>query len=1214
MQARGQASKVQEPQKWGETFRRPLGAKPRCDHCGKTGHRSKDCWRGTTKPGSKELCKEKEKFKELTCWKCFRKGHIAAACPESTSMYCAWTQQKKSKSYPRAVRTGLVEGIPVQDIMLDTGSNRTLIRRDLVPTEKPVEGEISVRWAHGDVITYPLAKVAIEIGGEHYNVEAGVVDRLPVSILVGWDVPQLVNLLQDDSAQKEPRQVDDSMAVIKRAQKKNQQKERAIIADKEHQSGALPHPVHIREPSEGIELELDDEIPGSQFDEELFTESKTKHHLSRSQRRENNFSFIQKQQQQHPLEMTAGELAQLQEEDSSLETVRRAVKGEDSTAGSGFVRRDGLIYRKWTPPGQDFSEGAIEQLVLPTSCRKAVLQLAHAIPLAGHLGRKKTAQRILQRFYWPNMFKDAAEFCTTCQECQKTAPGKKIVAPLIPLPIIEEPFQRIAMDIVGPLPRSYNGNKYVLVICDYATRYPEAIPLRSIDAEHIAEELIKMFSRVGIPREILTDQRSNFTSQLLSEVYRLLHIQPIRTSPYHPQTDGLVERFNQTLKAMLRRTANEEGKDWDKWVPYLLFAYREVPQSSTRFSPFELVYGHQVKGPLDVLKESWENSSKSNESVVSYVLSIQEKLAKMSELARENLAKAQQRQKRWYDENARERQFEPGDQVLVLLPTETSKLLARWHGPYPVLRRISPVNYEVNMYDKKKHHRIFHINMLRKWHAPSAANLLAEDVTEDEQDEILLWDKDLGLIVDQPVIGEQLEKNQHTQLQELLTEFKDVLSNQPGRTNVTEHTIETGDAHPIRLQPYRLPYAYTDTVRQELKDMEESGIIEPSSSNWAAPIVLVKKKDGTLRICVDYQKLNSQSRADAYPMPRIDELIDRLGQAKFVTTLDLTRGYWQVPVEESAREKTAFVTPFGLYQFRVMPFGLQGAPATFQRMMDKLTRGLEDSTAAYLDDLVIFSHSWEEHLQHIQRVLHRLRAAGLTVKPKKCQFAMRHCTYLGHIVGNGMVRPEPSKIAAVRSFKRPQTKKHVRAFLGVAGYYRKFIPNFASIATPLTDLIRKDCPNRVVWTPRCEIAFQNLKKQLCSDPVLRSPDFTKQFIVQTDASDRGVGAVLSQLDDNNDDHPVAYFSRKLLPREEKYSTIEKECLAIKLAVHAFHVYLLGRPFTIQTDHRSLEWLDRLKDNNSRLTRWSLALQPYDFQVEYRTGKANANADGLSRIN
>ncbi len=209
------------------------------------------------------------------------------------------------------------------------------------------------------------------------------------------------------------------------------------------------------------------------------------------------------------------------------------------------------------------------------------------------------------------MFKDATEFCKTCKECQKTAPGKKTFAPLIPLPIIEEPFQRIAMDLVVSLPRSHSGNKYILVICNYATRYPEAILLRSIDAEHIAEELNKVFSKVGVPKEILTDQGSNFTSQLLAEVYRLLHVQPIKTSPYHPQTDGLVKRFNQTLKAMLRKTAWDEGKDWDKWVPYLLFTYREVPQSSTGFSPFELVYGRQVRGPLDILKETWETSKKS---------------------------------------------------------------------------------------------------------------------------------------------------------------------------------------------------------------------------------------------------------------------------------------------------------------------------------------------------------------------------------------------------------------------------------------------------------------------------------------------------------------------------------------------------------------------------------------------------------------------------
>ncbi len=349
-----------------------------------------------------------------------------------------------------------------------------------------------------------------------------------------------------------------------------------------------------------------------------------------------------------------------------------------------------------------------------------------------------------------------------------------------------------------------------------------------------------------------------------------------------------------------------------------------------------------------------------------------------------------------------------------------------------------------------------------------------------------------------------------------------------------------------------------------------------------------------------------------HAMPRIDDIIDHVGRAKFISTIDLTRGYWQVPLAEGARTRSAFATPFGLFQFKVMPFGLQGAPATFQRLMDKVIRGLGDFSAAYLDDLIIFSESWEEHLYHLRTVLDRLRESGLTAKSKKCQLGMSYCVYLGHIVGNGTVQPEQSKIAAVRAMDVPRTKKEVRTFLGLTGYYRRFIPSYASIATPLTDLIRKSLPNKVVWTRECDQAFRKLKELLCSAPVLHNPDFDKDFLLQTDASDRGMGAVLSQRDTDGYDHPVAYYSRKFLPREERYSTIEKECLAIKLGVQAFKVYLLGRPFTIYTDHRSLVWLDRLKDSNTRLTRWSLALQPYEYQVVHRAGKENSNADSLSR--
>ena len=402
-------------------------------------------------------------------------------------------------------------------------------------------------------------------------------------------------------------------------------------------------------------------------------------------------------------------------------------------------------------------------------------------------------------------------------------------------------------------------------------------------------------------------------------------------------------------------------------------------------------------------------------------------------------------------------------------------------------------------------------------------------------------------------------------------------------------------------------------MRAEIEEMEKHGIIEPSNSEWAAPVVVVKKKDGSLRLCVDYRRLNTVTRADAYPMPRIDDLIDRLGQAQYISTLDLTKGYWQVPVNGPDQHKTAFTTPYGLYQFKRMPFGLKGAPATFQRLMDQVLRGLSGFAAAYLDDVIIFSSTWAEHLWHLEEVLNRLKEARLTAKPKKCQLGMRQCSYLGHVVGGGEVRVEKQKVEAVQRISRPETKKGVRTFLGLTGYYRRFIPDYATVAVPLTDMTRKSRPNMVTWTPEGVAAFEKLKGALCSPPVLKTPDFSKPFVVQTDASERGVGGVLSQFGEGDCERPIAYFSRKLLTREEKYSTIEKECLAVKLAVHAFRVYVLGRPFTIQTDHRALEWMDRMKENNPRLTRWSLSLQPYDFTIEYRQGRKNGNADTLSRL-
>ncbi len=365
--------------------------------------------------------------------------------------------------------------------------------------------------------------------------------------------------------------------------------------------------------------------------------------------------------------------------------------------------------------------------------------------------------------------------------------------------------------------------------------------------------------------------------------------------------------------------------------------------------------------------------------------------------------------------------------------------------------------------------------------------------------------------------------------------------------------------------------------------------------------MLVPKKDGTLRFCLDFRKLNSVSKFDPYPMPRVDELVERLGRAKYLSTLDLCKGYWQVPLDPACKEFTAFRTPFGHFQF--LPFGLHGAAATFQRMMDQVLRGTEDYAAAYLGDIIIFSQSWEEHLEYLKEVLTRIKAAGLTIRPDKCALAKPETQYLGFVLGHGVIRPQVGKVEAIKTAGRPETKKQVRAFLGLIGWYRKFIPNFSARAITLTNLTKKTQPNKLIWTEDCEKAFNDLKAALCQEPVLQSPDFEKMFTVQTDASQHGIGAVLLQ-EEQGQLKPVLYISRKLLPREVNYSTVEKECLAVKWTLDSLRYYLLGRKFRLETDHRALAWLGHMRDTNARITRWFLAMQPFDFEVLYRSGSQN----------
>lgn len=401
-----------------------------------------------------------------------------------------------------------------------------------------------------------------------------------------------------------------------------------------------------------------------------------------------------------------------------------------------------------------------------------------------------------------------------------------------------------------------------------------------------------------------------------------------------------------------------------------------------------------------------------------------------------------------------------------------------------------------------------------------------------------------------------------------------------------------------------------DTVKDEVSKMLEFGVIEPSDSPYSSPIVLVVKKDHTYRFCVDFRALNRITVFDAEPMPDVDAMFAKLSGHKYFSRLDLSKGYWQVPLTHSARPLTAFQTPLGLFQFTKMPFGLVTAPATFCRLMRDVLQNVSN-VDNFIDDILIFTDTFDHHMSVLSKVLQRLRSANLTARPTKCSLAYPKLECLGHIVGDNKLHPHPDKVKAIREANHPATKKQLRSFLGLVNFYRKFIPNFAQIALPLTDLTRKFSPSKLQWTEAQELAFQTLKSSITTSPILKLPDLSKVFIVQTDASDRGLGAVLLQ-EEGDLKLPVAYASRKLKTSEEHYSTIEKEYLGIIWSVQKFHRYLYGKEFILETDHHPLMYLNKTKLVNSRLMRWALLLQPYRFRIIAIRGKDNVGADYLSR--
>lgn len=430
-----------------------------------------------------------------------------------------------------------------------------------------------------------------------------------------------------------------------------------------------------------------------------------------------------------------------------------------------------------------------------------------------------------------------------------------------------------------------------------------------------------------------------------------------------------------------------------------------------------------------------------------------------------------------------------------------------------------------------------------------------------------------------------------------------------GKTDMVKLSIETGDAKPIRQKPYRTPYSQRPVVEKEVQDMLEADIIRPSSSPWSSPIVVVGKKDGGNRFCVDYRKLNGVITHNSYPLPNIDDMLTRLGKAKYFTCLDLKSGYWQIEVNESDKPKTAFTCHMGLFEFNKMPFGIASAPSIFSALMDKVLMGAAAYAMCYIDDIIIFSETLDDHLKHLEDVLERLQKAGLKLKLSKCEFLMHEVKYLGHIISDKGISPDPEKTKVIETLNEPKSVKGVRSFIGMASYYRRFIKDFARIAKPLTQLTKKDVP--FDWTNECTEAFQTLKNCLTNAPILAYPDPSLPYKLYTDASKEAVGAVLTQ-DQGGSERVIQYLSHQLGGTQKKWATIEQEGYAIVYSVNKLRHLLYGSKFTIHSDHKPLSTLFTSEMKNARVQRWAMMLSEYGGDIQYETGKTQ-KADLLSRV-
>ena len=1144
--------------------------------------------------------------KDITCHYCKKKGHFKSSCPSkprtssfSNVNFC-W--DKTDSGQWAHMTEGTVNGCHVSTILLDTGCDCIIVSDKILPDLDP--SKCNKRVIHdylGRKDEFPVTKCRIKCKYFDGWAQAVVAPLKFAAVLLGGIDPTNLDSVGNISCSKASENIPEA---------------RLIATD-------VVQPVH----------ETLSEARSGPADMVNLVSTRSGASAPKKDRKPivSNITL--------PSDMTRSDIASLQSTCPTLEHVRSSVGNKTVFKCKGdyeynFVKENELIFKVCTKSNMPQFIG-LKTLVLPKPCRSKVMSVAHESVLAGHFSFKKTKAKIFSYFFWPGATTDIRNFCRSCDKCQRLNLRKQAPVPLVPTPIISEPFKRVNIDIVGPInPPSSSRHKYLLTLIDLATNFPEAIPLKDIDSVSVSEALLEIFSRVGIPGEILSDNGIQFRSNLLKQINTLLGVKPIFTTVYHPETSGRIERMHSTMKSCLRKLCEDKPRSWNSYVPCIMFALREMPNDTTGFSPFELLYGRQARGPLAVLSEMWLGSpSAEDRNLYQYVIDLQDKLKESAKLVEKFSSKYKDNYKKYFDRKAlKSKSIKAGDEVLLFLPDSRKKLLMAWKGPYKVIAKKNQVNYEI---DQDGQNKLYHVNLLKKYHrraCENSANVIDSNVhsktrgtisvvqncvvdAESEEpvpeDEFNVFQIPDALQTEStPIINPSPSSSERIEIEQICKE--DVFSTIPGLTKTLEHEIILESATPVRGKCYPVPVHLQKYQREEVDKLLNLGIIQPSTSPYCFPVVMVRKSNNQYRMAIDYRELNKITVSDAEPACNVEDDLHKFTGCRYFTEIDCTKAYYQISMENNSMRYTAFPTHRGLMEFTRMPFGVKNACATYTRLMRIVLADLED-VSFYFDNIIIFSKTFPDHLLSIRKVLNRLKQHGLTAQPAKCKFAFQSIDYLGFAVSGSDILTQKAKIEALQNTDPPQTKKQLRSFLGCASFYRKFVPHLAEYTASLTDLLKKDVKNPLQYSDKEYADFEEIKNQLSSHPILHLPDISKPFVLRTDSSGVALGAVLLQYTDDVP-YPVAYVSRKLKDAEKRYSTIERECLAMIFGVTKFRFYLIGKKFILEVDHQPLAYLTQFKGDNSRIMRWALCLQNYDYQIAYIKGCDNHGADFLSRPN